>query len=298
MKYTTQTFLDRVAVKAAIPVGQTTFTTEDLLDLANQELQSTILPEILRTREDYYLTDELITVKANQELVEMPERAIAGKINDIQIIGTNNNRISLPRITTSEITYTNPSNPEAFYFKGDFIGLNPTPSNDITLLVSYYARPSSLVLPENAYQLKSITDDPSDVNYYEVDRTVTHLSDGDLVDILSKSGLHQTLYTDIEIDYIDSGNRIYLIDAPASIPLNSYIVQAGQSPFIQCPQELYPWLEELVVTKIHESNGDFEAMKLAQEKANLIREQILSLLTPRAETESQIITNRIWRQFQ
>ena len=86
MKYTTQTFLDRVAVKAAIPVGQTTFTTEDLLDLANQELQSTILPEILRTREDYYLTDELITVKANQELLEMPERAIAGKINDLSLI--------------------------------------------------------------------------------------------------------------------------------------------------------------------------------------------------------------------
>ena len=38
-------------------------------------------------------------------------------------------------------------------------------------------------------------------------------------------------------------------------------------------------------------------MKLAQEKANLIREQILSLLSPRAETESQIITNTIWRYF-
>ena len=129
MNYTTQTFLDRVAVKAAIPVGQTTFTPADLLDLANQELQATVLPEILRTREDYYLTDELVTVEAGQELIPMPTRAIAGKINDIQIINSNNNRVSLPRITTSEITYTSPASPQAFYFKGDFIGLNPIPSS-------------------------------------------------------------------------------------------------------------------------------------------------------------------------
>ena len=296
MKYTTQTFLDRVAVKAAIPIGQTTFTSSDLLDLANQELQAAVLPEILRTREDYYLTDELITVKGGQELIEMPERAIAGKINDIQLINSNNNRVSLPRITTSEIRYTSPSSPNSFYFKGDFVGLNPTPSSDTRLLISYYARPSALVLPEQTYRIKLITDDSSDEIYYEVDRPLDTLGSDDQIDILSGSGLHQVIHKDITIDYIDH-NRVYLTNAPDNITVGSYVVPAGQSSFIQCPQELYPWLEELVVTKIHESNGDFDAMKLAQEKANLIREQILSLLTPRAETESQIISNRIWGRF-
>ena len=41
MKYTTQTLLDRVSVKAAVPIGQTTFTDEQILDLATQELLST-----------------------------------------------------------------------------------------------------------------------------------------------------------------------------------------------------------------------------------------------------------------
>ena len=296
MKYTTQTFLDRVAVKAAIPVGQTTFTTEDLLDLANQELQSTVLPEILRTREDYYLTDELVSVAGGQELVEMPERAIAGKINDIQMINSTNNRISLPRITTAEIRYTSPATPEAFYFKGDSIGLNPVPVSAVRLLVSYYARPNALVLPEVSYRIKAIVVDSSDETYYEVDRPATTLDSDDSIDILSKSGLHQVVHKELTINYIDH-DRVYINNAPDNITVGSYIAPAGQSSFIQCPQELYPWLEELVVVKIHESNGDFEAMKLAQEKANLIREQILSLLTPRAETESQIITNTIWRQF-
>ena len=228
----------------------------------------------------------------------MPARAIAGKINDIQIINSNNNRISLPRITTAEIRYTSPASPQAFYFKGDFIGLNPIPSSNTRLLIAYYARPSALTLPDTAYQITAIVDDSSDETYYQVDRAVNNLDNGAKIDILSSRGLHQVIYKDIEINYIDAGDRVYLVNAPDNIPLQSYIVQAGTSPFIQCPQELYPWLEELVVTKVHESNGDFEAMKLAQEKANLIREQILSLLTPRAETESQIITNRIWRQFQ
>ena len=80
MRYDTKTFIDRVAVKAAIPIGQTTYTAEELLDLANQELQSTILPEILRTREDYYLTQQQISVKAGQESIPRPERAVEVKL--------------------------------------------------------------------------------------------------------------------------------------------------------------------------------------------------------------------------
>ena len=295
MRYNTQTFIDRVAVKAAIPVGQLTFTDAELLDLANQELQSTILPEILRTREDYYLTQERLTVKAGQEKIPMPLRAIAGKINDVQIV-EQNDRQSIPRITTSEIADTSRGTPFAFYFRGAYLGLNPIPSTDTEIIISYYSRPSSLILPKEAYKLISITPDSSDETYYEADKEVTNLDSGDKIDIASGVGLHHTLYQDIEIDYIDHA-RIYLVDPPADIQVGSYIVPAEQSLFIQCPQELYPWLEELVVVKIHESNGDFQAMKLAQEKANLIREQILSLLSPRAETESQIITNTIWRYF-
>ena len=296
MRYNTKTFIDRVAVKAAIPIGQTTYTEAELLDLANQELQSTILPEILRTREDYYLTQQQISVKAGQESIPMPERAVAGKINDVQIVESNERR-SIPRITTSEITGTQEGSPESFYFRGPYLGLNPIPSRDIEIIVSYYSRPSALIIPEYGYTLLDIVVDSSGEPYYNVDSKVTNLHDNEKVDFINSSGLHHTLYQDIEIDYIDEGTRVYLIDPPANIPIGSIMVPAGQSPFIQCPQELYPWLEELVVVKIHESNGDFQAMKLAQEKANLIREQILSLLSPRAETESQIITNTIWRYF-
>ena len=142
MRYNTRTFIDRVAVKAAIPVGQLTFTDAELLDLANQELQSTILPEILRTREDYYLAQERITVKAGQERIPMPVRAIAGKINDVQIV-ERDTRQSIPRITTSEIYETRTGPPAAFYFGGAYLGLNPTPTSDT---VSY----THLTLPTKA----------------------------------------------------------------------------------------------------------------------------------------------------
>ena len=295
MRYNTQTFLDRVAVKAAIPIGQTTFTDSELLDLANQELQSTILPEILRTREDYYLTQETITVKAGQDLIEMPERAIAGKINDVQIVDQNTRR-SIPRITTSEIYGTSSGPTEAFYFRGAYLGLNPTPSSDIDIIVSYYLRPSALILPGESYTLVRVEEDNIGRTIYTVDRENTTIKPGDKIDLVSNQGLHHTLHQDLVAD-TTLNNLIYVVDGPQDVALGSYVFPAGQSQFIQCPQELYPWLEELVVVKIHESIGDFEAMKLAQQKANLIRDQILSLLSPRAETESQIITNTIWRYF-
>ena len=71
----------------------------------------------------------------------------------------------------------------------------------------------------------------------------------------------------------------------------------AQSSFVQCPKELYPWLEELVTVKIHEANGDYDAMQLSQSKADMLKAQILSLLSPRAETEAQIIENKIWRRY-
>ena len=296
MKYTTQTLLDRIAVKAALPAGQETYTQEEILDLANQELLSTILPEILRTREDYYLTSDVITVGNNRELYPMPLRAIAGKVNDIQLLD-NDGRInrSLPRITTAEIRDSETGSIDAFYFQGAYIGIHPAPETEQKLKVSYYARPSSLVLPEKAYEIISTgTDEPGE--YIQVDRPVTDLERNDKIDISKGNGLYQTLNRDEVINQVD-GDKIYLVTRPAELEAGDYIVPAAQSLFVQCPQELYPWLEELVVVKLHESNGDFDAMKLAQKKADLIRDQILSLLSPRAETEAQIITNTIWRQF-
>ena len=296
MKYTTQTLLDRIAVKAALPAGQETYTPEEILDLANQELLSTILPEILRTREDYYLTSDVITVGNNVGLYDMPERAIAGKVNDIQVVDDNNRVIrSLPRITTAQINERDSGDVSAFYFQGAYIGLHPAPSSEQKLKVSYYARPSSLVLPEKAYEILSMgTDEPGE--YIQVDRPIKDLGRNDKVDISKGTGLYQTLNRDEIINQVD-GDKIYLVTRPEGLKEGDYISPAGQSLFVQCPSELYPWLEELVVVKLHESNGDFDAMKLAQKKADLIRDQILSLLSPRAETEAQIITNTIWRQF-
>ena len=296
MKYTTQILLDRVAVKAAIPEGQETYTPEELLDLANQEILSTILPEILRTREDYYLTSEIIETSDSVGLYDMPERAIAGKVNDVQLVDDSNRVIrSLPRITTAQIKDTDSGEVRAFYFQGAYIGLHPAPSSPQKLKVSYYARPSALVLPEKAYEILSIgTDEPGE--YIQVDRPVQDLERLDKVDISKGTGLYQTLNRDEVINQVD-GDKIYLVTRPTNIKVGDYISPAGQSLFVQCPQELYPWLEELVVVKVHEANGDFDAMKLAQKKADLIRDQILSLLSPRAETEAQIITNTIWRQF-
>ena len=296
MKYTTQTLLDRIAVKAALPAGQETYTPEEILDLANQEILSTILPEILRTREDYYLTSEIIETSDSVELYDMPERAIAGKVNDVQLVDDNNKVIrSLPRITTAQITETDSGEVRAFYFQGAYIGLHPAPSSPHKLKVSYYARPSSLVLPSKAYEVIATgTGEPGE--FIQVDRSVEDIEATDKIDVAKGSGLYQTLNRDVELTHVD-GDKLYMTTVPSNVSKGDYIVPAGQSVFVQCPQELYPWLEELVVVKVHEANGDFDAMKLAQKKADLIRDQILSLLSPRAETEAQIITNTIWRQF-
>ena len=296
MKYTTQTLLDRVSVKAAIPVGQTTFTDEQILDLATQELLSTVLPEILKTREDYYLHDSLLEVGNGKELYNLPERAVASKINDVQRV-TSSGYESIPRTTVSELTNHNPGNNIlSFYFKGAYLGISPVITNTETLRISYYLTPSTLVLPDQSYQVTAIENDAGNNLYYAVDRDPTTLFGGDEVDVAKGNGLHQTILTEAKINTITE-NRIYFEDVRVDIEVGDYIVPVGQSHFVQCPRELYPWLEELVTVKIHEANGDYDAMKLSQGKADRLKMQILSLLSPRAETEAQIIDNRLWRRF-
>ena len=296
MKYTTQTLLDRVSVKAAVPIGQTTFTDEQILDLATQELLSTVLPEILKTREDYYLHDSLLVVGNGKELYPLPARAVASKINDVQRVLSDGYE-SIPRTTLSELSRTFTSNNVlAFYFKGAYLGIHPVITTQETLRISYYLTPSSLVLPKLTYQITDITTDDGNSKYYAVDRDVDGLFRGEKIDIAKGDGLHQTLYTELEINTID-GNRVYLVDNKTDIEVGDYITPVGESSFVQCPKELYPWLEELVTVKIHEANGDYDAMQLSQSKADMLKAQILSLLSPRAETEAQIIENKIWRRY-
>lgn len=140
----------------AIPLTQNTYTDEDLLDFASQELFLGQVPAILEHHEEYFVYRKLVPLETNVSKYDIPDRAIGMKLRDIKYIDVQGNEFDMTDIGLSNSDYfqhTNGSdNPRYFYVENDEITLVPAVTGNITgsLLMKYYLRPNSLVVNERA----------------------------------------------------------------------------------------------------------------------------------------------------
>lgn len=150
--YTSELLINSVKRRINIPTNQNTFTNEDILAFADEELMLSIVPAIMSLHEDYLLYSQDDELVDNQNEYPIPYRAVGNKLYDLQFVDTNQNILPMSRTTlgdqpsyngayTTNLTY-------AYYVKNNRIGLLPTMQGPGTgsLRFIYYIRPSALVL--------------------------------------------------------------------------------------------------------------------------------------------------------
>lgn len=152
--YTSDDLIEAVKRKSSFPLVQQTFTENDILEFASEELFLSQVPGILIHHEEYFVHSQEIPLETNVSRYDLPNRAIGMKLRDLFYQDTNGVLQQMANIGLGNSdAYSNGSQqPRFFYIEGDDIVLVPEVRGKPPgkLVAKYYMRPNSLVRNERA----------------------------------------------------------------------------------------------------------------------------------------------------
>ena len=271
-----------VSVKraTALPASQIRLSDTDLLALADEEIQTRLLPMLTELRNEYLVVVESFALTAGQTEYAIPYRAIGRTLRDVTIERSGSSD-TLPYVQPEDARQ---SSTLGFYLRGDKVILTSAQSSG-TLSLQYELRPSRLVLVSECARVASF----SAVSAVVVSVPSTIVT-GTLADCLEAKSGHTLLGKDIAVTNV-AGTTLTLA-VPTTLSVGDYIAPAETSPVIMLPQEMHQLLAQAVAVRTLEAIGDFEA--LASHQARLMEKMtaVRSLLTPRVRGAAHVIINQ------
>jgi hypothetical protein len=285
--YTTSDLLSSIKTRAMIPTNQSTLTSARLLALANEEVSLGLLPLIMSTREEYYVTYK--DYAANLSSYEIPTRAIGMKLRDVVAINAAGDERNIPQIDPSDKEfYPSSNNQPAFYLRNNKVIFTNPPTDSIRMY--YYIRPSQLVETTAAAQVTSINTVTGAVDVSSLPATFLASTS---VDFIKASPGYETLAMDVSISSTGPTTINFTAsDLPSGLAIGDWIALAGESPVVQLPYELLPILAQRVAVKSLEALGDAQGMQLAQGKLQEMERAAFTLLEPRVDASPKKIIRR------
>lgn len=280
--YTTTDLLSLIKKRVFIPVNQETFSDEDLLDMATDEMRSIVVPAILSAREEWYVVNDLYDIDSTTNSVAIPSRAIAGSLREVSFV-TGSAEYNLPRLSLEDKVYRDNQGPlTACYIEGNKVKMLGQESGQVRLY--YHCRPGKLVKTSAAASISSWDAGTKTITVSSVPSTWTT---GTVIDIINGKphfehrGLGFTITgvtgTDITVD----------LDLPSDLTAGDWLSLEDTSPVVQTPLEWFPYLAQAVQVQILDALGDFEAMQRAERRRDSLHENAMRLISPRIEGETK-----------
>lgn len=147
--YTTTALLTNVKRKCQIPTGDTKLSDANILAIADEEMRSYVIPNLLQTGQDYYSTQCTIAIVANQQDYLLPIPANASTIVNVGVVLANGRIQPLHRVATDHIDQWASDTgtiPQEYAIQGNRIVVLPTPTDaTASLRVQFEESPGRLV---------------------------------------------------------------------------------------------------------------------------------------------------------
>jgi hypothetical protein len=149
--------------RAFIPSSQETFTDEDLLSMATEEVNIGLVPLIQRMHEEHLIYYIEIELTQGRRRYPIPPRAHGNKLRDVALIDENDNVFEMHRYSLGEISdFTNTTtyiNTRGFYLENnDIVLANFDVNIGNKLRIYFYMRPNHLVLESKGSIISSISE--------------------------------------------------------------------------------------------------------------------------------------------
>lgn len=265
-----------------IVTSKTPFNVEEKLDLAHRELTGIIYPKLRQNNDGYFVQREEVTIKANQEYVNLPKRAFSASLVEIKL-SVGDSLCNLTKVNPSQITSKSKGVPRWYYHIRNKIALWPIPQSDSKLIFWYEVRPSKLV--------------------DEMDgRAIASIIDNDLTIVPRPLEFESSLYDVVNIDTGDfqsfdvaatrSGNVYTSTAWGEDTKAGDYIFKAGETGIIPLPEAYIFALREFTAAILLRSLGDYNAAKDRRGIGMELLNGISDIIT-RTTEENEIFDN-VW----
>ena len=303
MPNTVAALLSEIERVSFAPSNQVTFSTPDILAIADEVIESQMQPKIILVREGYFVKIEAYTITVDQARYELPDRAAAMGFREIKIIDSDNSNNSMDLIYAdfSDIRTTNSGEPKYFYLEENSVVLYPTPNATRgTLQVWYPIRPNKLVEVSATGKISAINTVTKTLTLESMPSTWVGT---DKYDLIKGTGAHELRnFSDAPaLSYFYNTPSFFNLPTleiawnvlPTDLVIGDYVALAQETPLVQLPSIFIRVLARGVAA---EMIGDMNqpAAKLLLERFDKGMENALNLITPRVPGAPKYLVNENW----
>lgn len=166
--YTSADLIDAVKRKISFPTFQATFTDQEILKFANEEMFISQVPSIIEFHESYFVYRVDVPLVNNISKYDIPSRAIGMRLRDVMYVDSSNNLYEMTRIEDGDQAYfqRNIGSNESihkYFLENNQVCLAPSVTTGATGSLAFFIflRPNQLVLNQRAAICQSFSKDIS-----------------------------------------------------------------------------------------------------------------------------------------
>lgn len=291
-QYDVENLIKTIKRACAVPTSQLTYTNEDFAALANDMLQTEVVPLMMSAREDYFVTFEDVNSPADG-VIPFPAKAVGSKLRNVCYISQLRPLIliNLPRIdldVVAGVGFYNLWTLAGFYIQGENLVLYPTSSvpTNTPIRMYYYRRTLVLAPPENYGRVESVDEMTNTIVLDYVP------PDWEVGTVLNTVGSQPNFLITNEAAVITGASSPSIIlDTVEGIQVGDYVTEEGYSAVPQIPIEAHNYLAQLTAAKALEGLGDREGMKAAYEEALKLKTSLLVMVSQRVDGSVKKVIN-------
>lgn len=157
----TEALIRSITRRAFIPTSQETFTDEDFLEMATEEINLGLVPLIQTMHEEHLVYYTEVPLVEGQLRYAIPARAHGNKLRDVALVDENGNIYEMHRYSINEISdFNNPTtyiNNRGFYLENNDVVLSGFEiPGGYKLRMYFYMRPNTLVTEDRGATIQTI----------------------------------------------------------------------------------------------------------------------------------------------
>lgn len=291
-QYNTEELIKTIKRSCSVPTSQLTYTDSDWAALANDLLQTTVVPLIMSTREDYFVTFEDVLSPADG-VIPFTRDAVGSKLRNVCYISQLNPLvlINLPRVdldVVAGVGFYNIATLAGFYIQGENLVLYPNTSVPTNTPIRLYYYRRTLVLAEPTAYGQVISIDPM-TNTLVLDFVPYAWAVGTELNTVGSQPNFSITNELATITALSSPSII--LDTVEGISVGDYVSEAGYSAVPQVPIEAHNYLAQLTAAKALEGLGDRDGMKAAYDEAEKLKTSLLIMVSQRVDGSVKKVIN-------
>jgi hypothetical protein len=291
--------LTSIKVRAAVPLAQASFSDDDLLNFATEEIELKVVPSVLSVREEFYVTTATIPLEANKSNYKIPYRSIGGRVRFVYMRQSNTDATAYPlaQIPLENLPIyqdnTFAYQYSGFYLQNDELVILPPIKGGVSgqLIIHYYMKPNKVVPMSRGAKIIAIDTTTGEI---QVDEVPANIAANEEVDFIQAKSNHKTKGFDVLVTAVNVNAGLISVnpnDIPTGLEVGDFICSAGETVIPQVPSELQVMVAQAVACRVLEAIGDTQGLANANAKLQEMETKLLPIIDARVEAPGRKVVN-------